>query len=410
LAVHQELIQQSCACDPSPDHFLSYLENCADFGQTTRIDKTDGIACYTNEFWTAKQRQGNRIHEISYRACFKPQLPSFFIQRLTRPGDIVYDPFMGRGTTLIEAALQGRIPYGNDTNPLSKALVEPRLNPPSLTEISQRLGEIPWNRFQEIENEDLLVFYHPQTLTKLEGLRNWLFERSRSGDLELVDKWIRMVAINRLSGHSPGFFSVYTLPPNQAATVKNQARINEKKNQSPPLRDVAAIIEKKSRRLLSSARRPVAKQSFLLTESSHRTAQIAESSVALTVTSPPFLNIVNYETDNWLRCWFLGIDPKSVKIAQIGNIDRWEAFIAKSLKELARVTHSGGYIAFEVGEVRRRSVRLEHNVISAGEGLALEPIAVIINQQDFTKTANIWGVSNNTGGTNTNRIVLFKRR
>ena len=52
-----------------------------------------------NEFWTAGQRQAHSIHEVSYRACFKPQLPEFFIKRLTKPGDAVYDPFMGRGTT-----------------------------------------------------------------------------------------------------------------------------------------------------------------------------------------------------------------------------------------------------------------------------------------------------------------------
>jgi DNA modification methylase len=64
---------------------------------------------------------------VSYRACFKPQLPRFFIERLTQAGGIVYDPFMGRGTTLIEAALMGRRPYGCDVNPLSAVLGEPHL-------------------------------------------------------------------------------------------------------------------------------------------------------------------------------------------------------------------------------------------------------------------------------------------
>ena len=44
--------------------------------------------------------------------------------------------------------------------------------------------------------------------------------------LDGVDRWIRMVAVNRLTGHSPGFFSVYTLPPNQAASLDAQAKIN----------------------------------------------------------------------------------------------------------------------------------------------------------------------------------------
>ena len=66
---------------------------------------------FINEFWTAKQRQANSIHEISYRACYKPQLPRFFIDIFTKSGDVVYDPFAGRGTTLIEAALM--IPRSN---------------------------------------------------------------------------------------------------------------------------------------------------------------------------------------------------------------------------------------------------------------------------------------------------------
>ena len=42
------------------------------------------VVKYINEFWTAKQRQSNSIHEISYRACFKAQLPKFFINLLTK--------------------------------------------------------------------------------------------------------------------------------------------------------------------------------------------------------------------------------------------------------------------------------------------------------------------------------------
>src|SRR5262249_29732682 len=84
------------------------------------------VPTFVNEFWTAKQRQAHSLHEISYRACFKPQLPRFFIERLTQPGDAVYDPFMGRGTTLLEAALLSRIPLGCDVNPLSAVLTRPR--------------------------------------------------------------------------------------------------------------------------------------------------------------------------------------------------------------------------------------------------------------------------------------------
>src|SRR5512137_1269136 len=88
---------------------------------------------FTGEFWTSRQRQAAPIHEVSYRACFKPQLPRFFIELLTRKGDAVYDPFSGRGTTVIEAGLLGRNVIANDTNPLSRIITEPRFFPPPVT-------------------------------------------------------------------------------------------------------------------------------------------------------------------------------------------------------------------------------------------------------------------------------------
>ncbi|HEY8262720.1 MAG TPA: DNA methyltransferase, partial [Methylosinus sp.] len=82
------------------------------FGAPTRRVEEEGVLYLVNEFWTSAQRQAHSIHEISYRACFKPQLPEFFISRLTEPGETVFDPFMGRGTTPVQAALQGRRPVG----------------------------------------------------------------------------------------------------------------------------------------------------------------------------------------------------------------------------------------------------------------------------------------------------------
>ncbi len=394
--------------DCPPGLFLDELASYSAFGETIKTETGGGKPCFINEYWTSRQRQAHRIHEVSYRACFKPQLPAFFIDRLSQPGDIVYDPFMGRGTTPVEAALRGRVPYGNDTNPLSRAFTEPRINPPSLDQIMGRLDEIPWEDFRSIENEDLLAFYHPTVLALIEGLRGWLLAKEHLGLLDQTDRWIRMVTINRLTGHSSGFFSVYTLPPNQAVSVEGQRKINKKRGQTPPLRSVPRIIAKKSRSLLSHGPAQ-APGSLFLTGQSHETPEIADETVALTVTSPPFLDIVNYEADNWLRCWFLGVDPKTVQIARHRTVEGWQAFVASTLKELTRITRPGGHIAFEVGEVRKGTVRLEDHVIAATSGLPVTTLGVMINQQDFTKTSNCWGVSNNNSGTNSNRIVILQR-
>ena len=63
----------------------------------------------------------------------------------------------------------------------------------------------------------------------------------------------------------------------------------------------------------------------------------------------------------------------------------------------------------EVGEVRAGKIKLEEAVIPCGLSAGLEPLLVMINDQKFTKTANCWGVDNNSKGTNTNRIVVFRK-
>ena len=367
-----------------------------------------GVPHFVNEFWTAKQRASHPLHEISYRACFKGQLPEFFIQRLTTTGDSVYDPFMGRGTTLVQAALMGRRPIGNDINPLSVFLTRPRLAPPKLDEIATRLRKIDWS-FSDPLIEELLVFYHPDTLREIQALRRYLIERDREHMLDNTDDWIRMVALNRLTGHSPGFFSVYSLPPNQAVSVASQAKINAKRNQVPPRRDVPKLIERKSRDLLKAGGVASHPPGILLTGPAENTPTLRDGSIQLVVTSPPFLDVVNYAADNWLRCWFVGIDSQSIAIAMHRKPTEWSAFIGRVFAELERILASGGHVAFEVGEVRGGKVELETLVLDALRTTRLEAVGVMINHQEFTKTANCWGVSNNTKGTNTNRIVIARK-
>jgi hypothetical protein len=373
------------------------------------------VNTFTNEFWTSKQRAAHSLHEISYRACFKPQLPRFFIERLTRPGDVVYDPFMGRGTTLVEAALMGRRPCGCDVNPLSAVLCEPRLRPPSLAQIQQALDAVNFDDAGEMP-EDLLVFYHPETLRQISALRKHLLERDRTRTLTNVDRWIRMVAVNRLTGHSTGFFSVYTLPPNQAVSSRAQAKINSRLNQSPPPRDVPSIILSKSRALLRDVTAGlrddlagVADSARIVVGASSNTPSIDDNSVALAVTSPPFLDVVDYKGDNWLRCWFSGIDAATVPVTLAKQKDAWKAFVTSTLAEVRRILRPNGHVAFEVGEVRGGALRLEEIVIPAAIAAGLEPVLVLVNAQQFTKTANCWGVTNNSKGTNTNRVVLLRK-
>ncbi|MGD0106427.1 MAG: DNA methyltransferase [Rhodopila sp.] len=392
----------------SPD-FVDALRRFTFDGTPTAEFEQDGLRYFVNAFWTAGQRRGHSIHEISYRACFKSQLPGFFIERLTGPGDRVFDPFSGRGTTAVQAALMGRAPAANDVNPLSAMLCAPRLDPPSVAAIRARLAGIDLSQAASDHAEaDLLAFYHPDTLRQISALRARLLDQGEA--LDPVDAWIRMVAINRLTGHSTGFFSVYTMPPNQAVSAVSQRKINAARAQTPPPRNVPAIILKKSVSLLADGPPPPHPPAILLTGPAENMPGLPAGSVDLIVTSPPFLDVVDYEGDNWLRCWFAGIGKGDVRIDKHRDMPAWEGFVRRAFEEFARVVRPGGFVAFEVGEIRNGRILLERYVARAVEGLPFDVMGVMVNQQNFTKTANCWGVNNNRGGTNTNRIVMAVRR
>jgi hypothetical protein len=381
------------------------------------VAEGERLPIWRREFWTARQRQGSSLHEVSYRACYKPQLPRLFIERLTRPGDRVYDPFSGRGTTVLEAALLGRAVAANDINPLSELLARPRLLPPDPEAVKARLALIPKDGAAG-DGLDLSMFFHPDTEGEIRALRRWFLEREWAGECDALDGWIRMVATNRLTGHSPGFFSVYTLPPNQALSAAKQVAINRKRNQAPEYRDTHRLILKKTRQLLSDvdegARRLLAAaagDARFLTGDARSTPGLASASVQLTVTSPPFLDVVQYAADNWLRCWFCSLDAEAIgkSITMSRTVEAWAETMQAVFRELYRVTRPGGYVAFEVGEVRKGTVRLEEIVLPLGMRAGFHPLGVLVNEQAFTKTANIWGVDNNAKGTNSNRIAMFEK-
>jgi hypothetical protein len=296
-------------------------------------------------------------------------------------------------------------------------VTEPRFFLPDMTSVKARLETIP--RDGDSADIDLSMFYHPGTEAEIVSLRDYLLCQKKDRSLDATDRWIAMVATNRLTGHSRGFFSVYTLPPNQAVSAASQVRINRKRDQLPEYRDTHQIILRKTKSLLRSVSAAEVKNlarggtsARFLTGDARSTPDIPDNSVQLTVTSPPFLDIVQYREDNWLRCWFNGLNEAEIgkRITMARTVDDWNTVMGGVFSELFRITRPGGFVAFEVGEVRKKTVRLEEQVVPLGMSAGFVCECVLINQQVFTKTSNIWGVNNNACGTNTNRIVVLRKQ
>lgn len=389
--------------------------------QDMRAAKADqGIQRLVGEFWTSRQRQMHSLHYvISYRASFKPELPNYFITRFSAPGDIVMDPFLGRGTTVLEANLLGRVGWGNDVNPMAERITYAKTHPVNLHEVDDVLASLDLSTASPVEMpQEFAPFYHPKTFAELLKLREYL--KSHRSD---AARFVELLALARLHGHSDGFFSVYSFPQ-ISVTPEAQERINRSAGRAPEYREVASRIRRKAIQSLKSGQLETIRRNSVknrLAVSDVRSMDTFPSGkVQLIVTSPPFLSQVDYIQDNWLELWFLGIDrgPLAEKIVQTPDLDIWVEFMSAALEEMWRLLRPSGHCVIEVGEVKHGGavVNLDEVIVNIIRRLNARPFGldweireIMVNEQRFTKLAHCFGVTNNAGGTNTNRLVVMRR-
>lgn len=81
----------------------------------------------TNTVWSFKERGSWATHDAKYRGNWSPFIPRNIILRYSKEGDLILDPFVGSGTTLVEAKLLHRNAVGLDINPLALAISKEHL-------------------------------------------------------------------------------------------------------------------------------------------------------------------------------------------------------------------------------------------------------------------------------------------
>lgn len=299
--------------------------------------------------------RGHSLHYlVSYPVSFPWTVPNFFIQKYTQKGDIVLDPFCGAGTTLLEAALSGRVAYGVDRDPLAIRIASAKIHPSDITEVTLKIQDLNLSRPTVMARyqDYFSPFFDISTFREVLSLKQYL-----SGNESVRDhcsNFVEALALSLLHGHSAGYFSTYTYPQ-AALSPQEQYELNIKRGQSPDYRAVAPRLLRKAA-MVTSDGVPLA----LRTKPSKHKAALGDprdlgfietGSVALTVTSVPYPGMRDLKTEQWLKVWFAGLDTNESWHPEFDSLESWSEYMNEVLFELARVTKSGGRAVLDTREI-----------------------------------------------------------
>lgn len=258
----------------------------------------------------------HRFHSICpYFAMFPEEFAEEWIERCTEPGDLVLDPFAGRGTGPFQALLMGRTAIGADVNPVAFVLTGAKLESPAEASVVRRLTTLE-DAFrpsrEERERQELSAFFkrafHHETLRQLLYLRRTLaWKDSR------VDRFIAALVLGSLHGEMDKSHSYFSNQMPRTISTKPLYSLAFWNRHSlwPRARDVFQILRD---RLAFRYETPPptlrGKAHMSDVRYLHAVAPDQHGAVEFVITSPPYLDVTNFEEDQWLRLWFLGGEPR----------------------------------------------------------------------------------------------------
>ncbi len=405
--------------------------------------------------WKDQQRLwGHAFHPMcSYLASFPASLTHAFIARYSRPGDVVIDPFSGRGTTALQACAEGRIGLGNDLNPFAHLLTAAKVEPATRAQTATRLAQLrlAWNGaspdwlqlaarvsadptgpesripgagsrssaavgIESVPVEVALAF-HPRTLGQL------LFVRTTLQLDDRTDRFLAAALTGILHGKSASYLS--ELMPNTFSMAPRYVRDFAARTAfSSPERDVFDGLSKKLDRLFRQT--PPAREGIALLGDARDLALRAQTALRasglpdrarLVVSSPPYLRVVKYGYYNWLRTWFLGFDAHAIDAAldDAHHREPYLAFLRDVLGGLRPVLADDAVVVLVIGDVETdRGRRIQGGMDLAGrvweaaaqpEGFKLAGVALDAIAAD-RKMTKLWGDEAGRA-TKTDRILVL---
>ena len=404
--------------------------------------------------WKAQQRLwGHSFHPMcSYLASFPAALAHAFIARYSRPGDVVLDPFSGRGTTPLQACAEGRIGVGNDLNPFAHLLTASKVEP-----ATRRRGDDPADAAAP----------RLESPTPSRG-RHWPARRGRSDRDARAGRRLRHGATCRVRARAgrgrarvpPGHPRPAAVRPDQPPPRRPHRPVPCRGHHRDPPRQerelpvgahaqhvqhgaalrprlrrphrVRLAATRRVRRPRPEARPPVppagpadgGRSPCSATPATSRgraraalRARGRPDRARLVVTSPPYLRVVKYGYYNWLRTWFLGFDAKAIDatLDDAHHREPYLAFLRDVLADLRAVLTDDAVVVLVIGDVetdRGRRIRggiglAERAWEQAAEpegyrlaGVALDDVAAV------RKMTKLWGDEAGRA-TKTDRILVL---
>lgn len=365
----------------------------------------------------APRRWGHRLHSLcSYMAMFPPTLPHFFVRWLTDAGDVVYDPFCGRGTTVLEACLQGRIGLGSDASPLAWVLSSAKARPPSTETLYKRISELRRSYRRPSTSsvhDNFRILFSSKTLCQLLWLRRTLCLSDQT-DRFLMAVLLGILHANARSDGTPRGLSV-AMPNTFSMAPGYVYRYVRKYRLEPPDANVFDRLTRRVGQLGQMSARFVRGRAWQQDVREPIRWPDAYGKATLVLSSPPYLQVMKYGKLNWLRLWMLGHEPAAVdsELFASSSLPRYLHFMHQALTSLAPHVRSDGYVCLVIGDVRNGDdqINLAREVArTCLKGTGFRLLRTLVDHLPIEqKVSRIWGATRGRA-TKVDRILILGAR
>jgi len=319
--------------------------NCINEVKARPIDTSEWAGCCSTSECT--------LHQISpYIGKIKSIIARRLIEYSTRPGDVILDPFAGSGTVPLESLILGRHAIANDINPYAITLTKAKMFPPSsMEEALEKANRYLLSSKENSKdiNLDLVPewvkgFFHPDTLRDILAFRDTLKENQ--------EDFLLACLLGILHHQRPGFLSYPS--SHLVPYLRTKKYPVEDFPELYAYRDVQTRINKK---IIRAYRRfPMINSSLRRTcvQGNAKDLSIPDNTIDAVISSPPYMNTLDYARDNRLRLWLLGEpDYKVYDSISPNNIRDFQVLMKDVLTKVEKLLKLHGTCVFVLGDIQK---------------------------------------------------------